>query len=103
MAPNGVLGLEWAGAAANMAAGLNQSAFFDRMSIAPANLVGLADHGNPVTMDATANLVVFDPSATWTPTTSRSKSRNAPYLGRELIGRPLATVYRGQLTTGAQS
>ena len=103
MAPNGVLGLEWAGAVANGTVGLDQAGFFDRMSIAPAELVGLADHGNPIAIDNVANLVVFDQSATWVPTTSMSKSRNAPYLGRELTGRPVATIYRGTVTAGVQS
>lgn len=103
MAPNGVLGLEWAAAAANMTAGLDQAGFFNRMSTAPAELVGLADHGNAVGVDNVANLVVFNPTETWTPEGSKSKSRNAPYIGRELTGRPVATLYRGRITAGAQS
>lgn len=103
MAPNGVLGLEWAAAAANMTAGLDQAGFFNRMSTAPAELVGLADHGNAVGVDNVANLVVFNPTETWTPEGSKSKSRNAPYIGRELTGRPVATVYRGRITAGVQS
>ena len=87
---------------ANGTLGLDQAAFYDRMSIAPAELVGLADHGNPIAIDNVANLVVFDQSATWVPTTSMSKSRNAPYLGRELTGRPVATIYRGTVTAGVQ-
>ena len=46
VAPNGVLGLEWAAAVANMTAGLDQADFFDRMSVAPAAIATLERHGH---------------------------------------------------------
>jgi dihydroorotase len=97
-APNGVIGLEWAASVAAGVAGLDQATLFERMSIAPSRILGLSDHGMAIETGIEANLVVFDPSLVWTPTTSRSRSRNAPYLGRELTGAPTHTVLRGSLT-----
>jgi dihydroorotase len=97
-APNGVLGLEWAASVVTTCTSLDQVAFFNRMAVEPARIVGLNGHGRPVGPDTPANLVVFDPSASWVPTTTRSKSRNAPYFGRTLTGKVLATVYEGRVT-----
>ncbi len=97
-APNGVLGLEWAASVVRTCTALDQVAFFDRMAVEPARIAGLSGHGRPVGPDTAANLVVFDPGASWVPTTTRSKSRNAPYLGRALTGKVLATVYEGRVT-----
>jgi dihydroorotase len=46
-----------------------------------------------------ANLCVFDPSATWVvdPSAMASRSRNSPFAGDELTGRPVATVVAGQM------
>ena len=100
-APDGVIGLEWAAAAVNSVAGLDAPVLFERMSVAPAAIAQIADHGQPLDAGNAANVVVFDPRQTWTPATSVSKSRNAPYLGRELVGRVRATVHGGRLTEGA--
>jgi len=99
-APFGVTGLEWAAAVVNSVdgLGLDQETFFDRMSLSPAALLGLADQGAPLTEGAAANVVVFDPGATWSPTETLSKSRNAPYFGKQYTGRVTATLYRGALT-----
>jgi dihydroorotase len=97
-APNGVLGLEWAAAATITATQPDIRTFFQRLSIDPAAIAGLEGHGRPVAVGMPAHLVVVDPEATWTPTTSRSKSRNAPYLGRELTGAIVATVFGGTRT-----
>ena len=73
--------------------------FFERLSTAPARIAGLSDHGGALEVGRKANIVVFDPVAAWTPTTSLSKSRNAPYLGSELTGRVRATVFEGAITS----
>ena len=85
----------------NSVAGLDAPVLFERMSVAPAAIAQIADHGQPLGAGSAANVVVFDPRQTWTPATSVSKSRNAPYLGRELVGRVRATVHGGRLTEGA--
>ena len=99
-APNGVIGLEWCAAVVNGEVGLDPVAFFDRMSTSPAAIAQIAGHGEPLSVGANADVVVFDPNQTWTPTTSESKSRNAPYLGRSLTGRVRATIHDGRVTAG---
>jgi dihydroorotase len=73
----------------------------DRLSVAPARIGALADHGRPVAVGEPANLVVVDPTIRWTvsPAALVSKSRNTPYAGRTLPGRVVATVLRGRLTS----
>jgi len=97
-APNGVLGLEWAASVVTTMTGLGITEFFERMSIAPARILGRSDHGQHVAQGSDANLVVYRPDLEWTPTTSVSRSRNAPYFGRALTGAPVATVLRGVVT-----
>lgn len=72
----------------------------DRLSTAPARLVGLDAHGGPLVPGAPANLVVFDPDATWRvdPNAFHSRSRNTPFAGRTLRGRVLHTLFHGRPT-----
>jgi dihydroorotase len=46
-----------------------------------------------------ANLTIFNTDETWTytPKRVRSKSRNSPYLNKELTGRALAIYNNGKL------
>jgi len=97
-APNGVIGLEWAASVATTTAGLDIGSFFERMSISPARIIGRSDHGQRVAEGCAANLVVFRDDEAWTPTSTISRSRNAPYLGSELTGRVRATILRGEVT-----
>jgi dihydroorotase len=72
----------------------------DRMSVTPAVIGSRGDHGRPISVGEPANLVIVDPSVSWTVTPSAlaSKSRNTPYAGRTLPGRIVATVLRGRVT-----
>lgn len=97
-APNGVIGLEWAGAVVNTAVQLDQKTFFDRMSMAPSKLAGFDHHGLHLVPGGPANVTVFDPLLQWTPADTVSKASNSPYLGRHLTGRVLATVFNGTVT-----
>lgn len=97
-APRGVIGLETAAAAVNSAVGMEAGLFFTRMSANPARIVGLGRQGQPLVEGAPANLVVFDPGAAWTPTAFVSKARNSPFLGTELRGRVIATIFEGRMT-----
>ncbi len=97
-APNGVIGLEWAGSVANQILGDDQERFFAAMSLVPAQIAGMSGHGRPLRVGAEANIVVFDPTAQWTVTTTRSMSRNAPYMGATMQGKVLATILRGSVT-----
>jgi dihydroorotase len=79
--------LDWAGVA-------------DRMSVRPAAIGRLTDHGGSLEPGNAANLVLVDPSTTRLidPSESASLSRNTPYLGMELPGRVVATFLRGRAT-----
>jgi len=96
-APDGVTGLEWAAAAVTTAVAPAPRTFFDRMSVAPARLAALGRHGRWPEVGGPANLVVFDPAVEWVPSSTMSRSRNAPYLGRTLRGAVLATIVGGRL------
>lgn len=97
-APRGVIGVETAAAVVNTAVGLDPVTFFQRMSVAPARLLGFERQGRWIEAGAPANIVVFDPVATWTPGRLESRAENCPFLGRALTGRVLYTVYEGAPT-----
>lgn len=99
-ATSGVIGLEWAASVINGVVGLDQSTFFERMSIGPAALAGFSEHGKPLAANGHANIVVFDPDKTWTPHATRSRSVNSPYFGRKLTGKVRATILEGTITYG---
>ena len=102
-APNGVTGLEWAGAVVNTVVGLDIDRFFTRMAIAPAALAGLTRrHGRLIEPGAPANLVVFDPDTEFVARTTVSRSSNSPYLGRRWRGVVRATFYQGKRTHTAE-
>jgi dihydroorotase len=71
----------------------------EALSARPARILGAADHGGPLEPGRPANLVVFDPAATWTVEPPfASKARNSAFRGWELRGRVVHTVLRGRLT-----
>jgi dihydroorotase len=76
--------LDWAGVA-------------DRMSVRPAAIGRLTNHGRPIAPGEPANLLLLDPGvrAVVDPGALASRSRNSPYAGRELPGRVVATFLRG--------
>ena len=72
----------------------------DRMSVAPARLAGLENHGQPLEIGAPANLCLVDPRRAWV-TTGRdlaSLAENTPYEGMGFSTRVVATVLRGKVT-----
>jgi dihydroorotase len=79
--------LDWAGVA-------------DRMSVRPAAIGRLTEHGRPLAPGEPANLLLLDPGARAVvdPAGLASRSRNTPYAGRELPGRVVATFLRGEPT-----
>ncbi|MBC7638993.1 MAG: dihydroorotase, partial [Rhodoferax sp.] len=72
----------------------------DRLSVTPAQIGRLSDHGRPIAVGEPANLCLVDPTARWTvdPARSASRSRNTPFAGRGLPGRVVATFLRGRAT-----
>jgi dihydroorotase len=70
----------------------------EAMSTLPARILGATDHGGPIEPGRPANLLVFDPRATWTVEPPfASRSRNSAFLGRTLTGRVVHTVLHGAL------
>ena len=79
--------LDWAGVA-------------DRMSVRPARIGRVADHGRPLAVGEPANVTLVDPAGAWSVDPGRlaSLSHNTPYAGRELPARVVATFLRGRPT-----
>jgi dihydroorotase len=79
--------LDWAGVA-------------DRLSVRPARIGRLTEHGRPIAVGEPANLVLVDPAGSWTvdPARSASLSRNTPFAGRTLPAGVVATFFRGRAT-----
>lgn len=96
----GTTGLETALGAVLEATGEDLRLLVERMSTGPSGVLGLDDHGGPVTPGRPANLVVFDPAAEWTVGDRQfaSKGRNSAFLGRSLRGRVVHTLLRGRFT-----
>jgi dihydroorotase len=110
-APAGMLGLEHAASLTFEALGATPevaSQFFEVLSRGPARIAQLrhnderprhTGHGGNVTEGEDANLVVFDPLATWTASnaTLHSRASNSPYEGRAMVGKIRATIAKGHL------
>ena len=100
-APPGMLGLETALGVALSVLNVDLTHLVRVMSINPARIAGISDrHGRDVQPGAPANLVVFDPNATWQvePEHLASKSRNTPFVGMKLRGKVRHTVFDGEFT-----
>jgi dihydroorotase len=102
-APHGTIGLETALAVAMtelVAPGhLGLVRAIEVLSATPARLLGAREHGGPIEPGRPANLVVFDPTESWTVEPPFvSKSRNSAFTGRAVAGRVRHTVLRGELT-----
>ena len=98
-APPGMLGLETALGVALAVLDMPLTDIVAALSWKPAAIAGVADrHGAPIEAGNAANLVVFDPDATWQvrPGALASRSRNTPFVGMDLRGRVRHTVFRGE-------
>ena len=98
-APPGMLGLETALALALTELDLPVAEVLALLSWRPARIAGIdGTHGGPVAPGRPANLCVFDPAASWTVDASggASRSRNTPYVGRQLRGRVRHTLLAGE-------
>ena len=72
----------------------------DRMSVRPARIGRLGDHGQQLQVGAPGHLTLVDPSARRVVdhNDSASLSRNTPFAGRELPGSVVATFLAGRPT-----
>ncbi|WP_221584411.1 dihydroorotase [Microbacterium sp. G2-8] len=70
------------------------------LSSTPARIGGLDGHGTPIEAGQPAELTLYDPSprADFQTSDLRGRSRNSPYLGRELPGSVRWTIHRGYPT-----
>jgi dihydroorotase len=86
------LTLKWAAAA-----GVPLPAALARLTIAPAEVLGL-DAGH-LGVGTPADICIFDPEATWllTPETLRSRGKNSPWLGYPMTGKVKATLVGGRV------
>jgi dihydroorotase len=65
----------------------------------PAKIGSDEEQGQELAVGAFANIALIDPTAKRTIVAeSASKSKNSPYIGLELPGRVLHTIYRGYFT-----
>jgi dihydroorotase len=69
----------------------------DALSTRPARIAGI--DAPALRAEARASLVLVDPDARWVPSRTRlhSKSRNTPFLEREITGKVLLTLAEGEL------
>ena len=99
-APFGIIGLETSLPVSLRAlwenGPLSLAQLVEKMTIAPARILGL--QGGTLALGARADVTIFDPSARWTveAATIQSKSKNTPWLGREMTGRVRATFVAGK-------
>lgn len=96
-APRGVIGLETALPVVLQALDGDVGLLFQRMSVAPAAIAGMTAQGQMVSVGSPANLVIFDPEATWTAGDFVSRSSNSPFSGRQLKGKVVATISNGNV------
>jgi dihydroorotase len=100
-APNGIVGLETAlGVVLTNVVRegvIDLPTMIERMSCAPARAFGLP--GGTLEPGSPADVTVFDATARWIvdATAFRSKSRNTPFAGWELEGRPRLTIVEGRV------
>jgi dihydroorotase len=101
-APNGITGLETALGLSlrvlHRGQGLPLARLISLMSASPAAITMLAGRG-ALGVGHFADVVVFDAGAEWKfdAKTSRSKSRNTPFDGTEMLGRVKATICEGRV------
>ncbi len=103
LAPFGMIGLESCLGAVNRVLvkenKIDLTRLVQMLTVNPRRIMGfetdLLAEGSP------AELVIFDPNKKWTfhKNDIRSRSQNSPYLGEELIGRPLITIVKGHITS----
>ncbi|GIV19875.1 MAG: dihydroorotase [Armatimonadota bacterium] len=101
LAPFGIVGLETAFAVSYtelVSTGrMSLSQLVEKMSCQPAKVLGLP--GGTLAPGSPADVALFDPNRKWTVRASefRSKSRNTPFEGWELQGKPVLTMVAGKV------
>lgn len=100
-APSGIIGLETAlslGITNLVDTGcLTMVQLIEKMSLNPAILYRLEEHKGWIGKGADADLVIFDPDASWTVENFQSKSSNSPFVGETLKGVVKYTICGGEI------
>jgi dihydroorotase len=100
-APPGMIGLETALGVVLSCVDLDPVQIAAVMSRNPARIAQITEqHGHNIGVGDIAHLCVVDLNAMWQvdPSKMVSKSRNTPFVGRQLRGMVRSTMYRGQIT-----
>ena len=97
-APPGMIGLETALGVVHAELNLSPDRLAQVMSVNPARIARLGDHGQPIAAGVPANFCVVDMGASWSIEgyAFESKSSNSPFAGKTLKGRVRHTVLRGE-------
>ncbi len=100
-APFGIIGLETSvGLAMDLVKQgvISLERFVELFTTNPARALGLEDRGT-FRSGARADVTIIDPENAWTynVASSKSKSRNTPFDGRQMTGAAVATIVRGRI------
>jgi len=106
-AANGIVGLETAlalGLSLVRDGDLPRRRLIELFTTGPARVIPAFRDLGTLKVGAAANLTVIDPAVRWTvePSQFHSRSRNTPFKGRELQGRPVLTLVRGVPVFGGE-
>jgi dihydroorotase len=79
----------------------NKATMFDavaKITALPANILAIA--GGHLSLNADADIAIFDPNLEWTVTADQLKSqgKNTPFLGLNMLGKVQTTLLHGQIT-----
>lgn len=99
LADFGIINLETAFAVANttLADVLSVEQLVEKFTSGPRRILRLPEPN--IALGEAANLTLFNPDITWTPAAAatKSKSKNSPFFGRQLKGKVIGTIHKGQV------
>ncbi|WP_162052812.1 dihydroorotase [Pontibacter pamirensis] len=98
LADFGIINLETSFAVANstLSGVLSTEQLVAKFTSGPRRILRLAEP--QIEEGEAANLTLFNPDTSWTPSeaATKSKSKNSPFFGQELKGRVIGTIHKGQ-------
>lgn len=103
LAPFGIVGLETALSVLNMElilkGRLTWPQLIDKLACSPAKIIKLPSGKGTLAVGADADVAIIDPELKWTVTEKelRSRSKNSPWLGKELVGRAVCVLVNGRV------
>lgn len=70
-----------------------------KMSYNPARVIGIADKRGYIAKGAVADIAIFDADRAWVVNADdmHSKSKNTPYIGKQLQGKVVTTICSGNI------